>query len=96
MCKLSGARIANKENKAYCQTDTCGAESMSFIESRIGSVQMEVERNDIMYTIIKDECRKGWGFVRDYVGNTWFYGTLKECKEFIKQIEEVYADEVIL
>ena len=49
-----------------------------------------------MYTIVKDEFRKGWGFVRDYVGNTWFYGTLKECKEFIKQIEEVFANETVL
>ena len=49
-----------------------------------------------MYTIVKDEFRKGWGFVRDYVGNTWFYGTLKEGKEFIKQIEEVFANEAVL
>lgn len=49
-----------------------------------------------MYTIIKDESRKGWGYVRDYVGNTWFYGTIKECKEFINQIEEVFARETIL
>ena len=49
-----------------------------------------------MYTIVKDESRKGWGYVRDYVGNTWFYGTLKECKEFINQIEEVSANANIL
>ena len=49
-----------------------------------------------MYTIVKDEFRKGWAYVKDYVGNIWFYGTIKECKEFIKQIEEVYAHEAIL
>ena len=49
-----------------------------------------------MYTIVKDENRKGWAYVKDYVGNTWYYGTLKECKEFIKQIEEVFANEPVL
>lgn len=41
-----------------------------------------------MYQIIKDESRKGFGYVRDYIGNVWFYGTLKECKEFITNIEK--------
>ena len=50
----------------------------------------------LMYSIVKDESRKGWGYVRDYIGNTWFYGPLKECKEFISQIEEVFSNEVIL
>lgn len=45
-----------------------------------------------MYTVVKDKDRKGFGYVRDYIGNTWFYGTLQECKEFIKQIEEVYTN----
>ena len=49
-----------------------------------------------MYTIVKDESRRGWAYVKDYVGNTWFYGTLQECKEFIKQIEEVFSDAVIV
>ena len=49
-----------------------------------------------MYHIVKDELRKGWAYVKDYVGNTWFYGTLKECKEFIKQIEEVCFNANIL
>lgn len=49
-----------------------------------------------MYTIVKDEFRKGWGYVRDYVGNTWFYGTLKECQEFINQIEEVFSNASVL
>ena len=41
-----------------------------------------------MYQIIKDDSRKGFGYVRDYNGNVWFYGTLKECKEFIINIEK--------
>lgn len=49
-----------------------------------------------MYTIVKDESRRGWAYVKDYVGNTWFYGTIKECKEFISQIEEVFAREIII
>ena len=49
-----------------------------------------------MYQIIKDEGRKGWGYVKDYIGNTWFYGTLQECKEFISQIAEVFSDAVIV
>lgn len=49
-----------------------------------------------MYQIIKDEGRKGFGYVKDYVGNTWFYGTLKECKEFISNIERSITNEAIL
>lgn len=63
---LSGARIANTENKAYCQTDTCGAESMSFIENRIGSVLTgkgrkvgEVGMKEITFPVLvlDDDCR---------------------------------------
>ena len=49
-----------------------------------------------MFQIIKDDFRKGFGYVKDYIGNTWYYGTLKECKEFISQIEEVFSNEVVL
>ena len=49
-----------------------------------------------MYTIVKDEFRKGFGYVKDYIGNTWFYGTIKECKEFINQITEVFSNASIL
>ena len=49
-----------------------------------------------MYTIVKDEFRKGWAYVKDYVGNTWFYGTIKECKQFIIEIERSVSDGCIL
>ena len=49
-----------------------------------------------MFQIIKDDFRKGFGYVKDYIGNTWFYGTLKECKEFISQIEEVFTNASVL
>lgn len=40
-----------------------------------------------MYQIIKTDCPKGYGYVRDYMGNKCFYGTLQECQEFIDQME---------
>lgn len=52
--------------------------------------------SNTMYQIIKDDGRKGYGYVKDYVGNTWFYGTLKECKEFIKEIERSISNANIL
>ena len=49
-----------------------------------------------MYIIVKDGCRQGYGYVRDYVGNIWYYGTIKECKQFIKAIEGSLKDGNIL
>ena len=40
-----------------------------------------------MYQIVKDKFRSGYGYVRDYIGNLWFYGTIKECKSFISDLE---------
>ena len=40
-----------------------------------------------MYQISKRDCVKGYGVVIDYLGNTWFYGTIEECKETIKMLE---------
>lgn len=40
-----------------------------------------------MYQIITKDCPRGYGIVRDYLGNTWYYGSIDECKEFIKQME---------
>lgn len=40
-----------------------------------------------MYRIIEDRSRKGYGYIRDYIGNLWFYGTLEQCKQFIADIE---------
>lgn len=41
-----------------------------------------------MYTIVKNGCPSGYAFVRDYMGNKMFYGTIKDCKEFINRMEE--------
>lgn len=43
-----------------------------------------------MFTIQKEEGRKGWAWVRDYLGNIWYYGTIKECKAFIDDIERSF------
>ena len=43
----------------------------------------------IMYQIITNGCPKGWGFVRDYMGNKIFYGTIKECMRCIDILMEV-------
>lgn len=40
-----------------------------------------------MFTIIKDGCPKGYGYVRDYMGNLCYYGSIKECLAFIKAME---------
>lgn len=34
--------------------------------------------------ICKD-CPKGYAYVKDYQGNLVFYGTIKECHDFIDQ-----------
>lgn len=44
-----------------------------------------------MYTIVKNGCPSGYAFVRDYMGNKAFYGTIKECKQFIESMtQELY------
>lgn len=44
-----------------------------------------------MYTIVKNGCPSGYAFVRDYLGNKMYYGTIKDCKFFIEQMEkEIY------
>lgn len=40
-----------------------------------------------MFQIIKEDCPKGWAYVRDYMGNKVFYGPEEECKQFIYMIE---------
>lgn len=39
-----------------------------------------------MYKIDSVGCATGYGFVRDYVGNIWFYGTVEKCQEFIERM----------
>lgn len=49
-----------------------------------------------MFQLVKDELRKGFAYVRDYVGNTWYYGPVKECKEFISEMEAVIQNASII
>lgn len=42
-----------------------------------------------MYSIDVRGFQKGYGCVRDYLGNIYFYGSIKECEEFIAELEEV-------
>ena len=39
------------------------------------------------FRIITEGCQKGFGIVRDFLGNTWFYGSLEECEKFIIDVE---------
>ena len=41
----------------------------------------------MFYQIMTDDCQKGYGYVRDYLGNIWFYGSLKDCQKFITELE---------
>lgn len=49
-----------------------------------------------MFILIKDQDRSGFAYVRDYVGNTWYYGPVKDCKEFIRKMEDVINDAGII
>ena len=40
-----------------------------------------------MFTIVKDGCPKGWAYVRDYMGTLVYYGSIADCKEFIRVME---------
>ena len=43
------------------------------------------------YTLIKDGCPDGYAYVRDYMGNKCYYGTVDDCKAFIERMEgELY------
>lgn len=41
----------------------------------------------MFFQIRTDDCQKGYGFVQDYLGNIWFYGSLEDCKIFIRELE---------
>lgn len=43
-----------------------------------------------MFTIITNGCPSGFGFVRDHLGNKSYYGTIDECKKYIKSMEREY------
>ena len=40
---------------------------------------------DYFTIYISKDCPKGWAYVRDFKGNLVFYGTIKECHDFIDQ-----------
>lgn len=41
-----------------------------------------------MLRIKFDGCAKGYGYVVDYLGDVWFYGSIAECEAFIQEWEE--------
>lgn len=41
-----------------------------------------------MYEIVTNGCPDGYGFVRDYMGNKVYYGTLSECHSCIITLME--------
>lgn len=42
--------------------------------------------NGSYYEIVTNGCKKGYAFVRDYMGNKCFYGQLEECYQFINDM----------
>lgn len=42
--------------------------------------------NGSYYEIVTNGCKKGWAFVRDYMGNKCFYGQLEACYQFINDM----------
>ena len=40
------------------------------------------------YQIITTGCAAGYGFVRDYLGNIWYYGSVEDCQRVITELEE--------
>lgn len=42
-----------------------------------------------MLKIRTDGLPKGYGYVVDYLGNVWFYGSISECESFITGMEEM-------
>ena len=42
-----------------------------------------------MLQIKTDGCQKGYGYVIDFMGDVWFYGSIAECEAFIADMEEV-------
>ena len=41
-----------------------------------------------MFHIMKEDGRKGFGYVRDYLGNIWYYGPIKDCQKFMEGINK--------
>ena len=47
--------------------------------------------NGSYYEIITNGCCKGYAFVRDYMGNKCYYGTMKQCIQFIDDMMRIYG-----
>ena len=45
------------------------------------------------YEIVSNGCKKGYAFVRDYMGNKCYYGTMKQCLKFIDDMMKVKEGE---
>lgn len=41
----------------------------------------------MFFRIVTTGCQKGYGVVKDFLGNTWFYGSLDDCQNFINNVE---------
>ena len=59
-----------------------------FSSAETGYQPMYAGKNN-MYRIEKAGCPKGWAYVVDYMGNRCYYGSIADCKEFIKAMEGV-------
>ena len=49
--------------------------------------------NGSYYEIITNGCRRGYAFVRDYMGNKCYYGTMKQCIQFIDDMMRICGGE---
>lgn len=43
-----------------------------------------------MYQIIETGCSQGYAFVRDHLGNKCYYGSIKDCQQFIRAMTKEY------
>ena len=54
---------------------------------------MNKKMNGSYYEIVSNGCKKGYAFVRDYLGNKCYYGTMKQCVKFIDDMMKVLEGE---
>lgn len=43
-----------------------------------------------MFVLVSNGCPDGYAFVRDHYGNKSYYGTIEDCKRYIKSMEKEY------
>lgn len=46
------------------------------------------------FRIVITGCARGYGIVKDYLGNTWFYGTMEDCQLWIINVERLLDESV--